>query len=231
VKGLVSVVLPVFDGARFLSEAVESVLAQDHRPWELVVVDDGSRDGSAELAAAWEARVPEIRLLRLPENRGPAAARNAGLALARGELITFLDADDCMLPGRLAFQAGFLTRHGRVDLMLNAQEVAVEPGAPAPRWLEPSRPASEEPSFYLMSMIVRRQVLARVGGFDPSFAVSSDTEWFTRALAAGVRIAKVPRPVVRRRVHGSNLTYRHEEMRRATFRSLRARIHERRSAT
>src|SRR5829696_2931566 len=93
---LVSVVVPCYNQARFLGEAIESVLAQSHPLFEVVVVDDGSTDDTSEVAA----RYPGVRLVR-QENRGLSGARNAGLARSRGEYVVFLDADDRLLPGAL----------------------------------------------------------------------------------------------------------------------------------
>src|SRR4051812_50064999 len=105
--------MPVFNGEPFIAEAIESVLAQSRPASELIVVDDGSTDGSAAVAA----RFPEVKLIRT-ENRGPAAARNTGVAESIGEVITFLDADDVMKPERLERQAAALDEDPSVSLAL-----------------------------------------------------------------------------------------------------------------
>src|SRR5215210_7479587 len=98
---LVSVIIPCYNQAHFLGEAIESVLAQNHPRFEILVVDDGSTDDTSEVAA----RYPEVRCLR-QENRGLAAARNAGLRSSEGEYVVFLDADDRLLPN--ALEAGLV---------------------------------------------------------------------------------------------------------------------------
>src|SRR5512143_3730544 len=108
---LVSVVMPVYNGARYLRQALESALAQTYRPLEIVVVDDGSTDETPAILAEFGTR---IRALRQP-NSGSAAARNAALDAARGELIAFLDADDLWLPQKLAVQVEYLREHPDVD--------------------------------------------------------------------------------------------------------------------
>jgi glycosyltransferase involved in cell wall biosynthesis len=90
---LVSVVTPVYNGEAFLRETLESIFAQDYEPFEVIVVDDGSTDGSAAIARSY----PAARYIR-QHNQGPAAARNAGIAAARGEFLAFVDADDVALP-------------------------------------------------------------------------------------------------------------------------------------
>ncbi len=106
--GLVSVVVPVYNGEAFVTQAVDSVLAQTYAPWELILVDDGSSDRSGELCQSLAERHPGVRCLR-QENQGPAAARNTGLSLCRGEFVAFLDCDDAWLPQKLARQMPLFT--------------------------------------------------------------------------------------------------------------------------
>lgn len=106
-----SVIMPVYNGEATIARAIDSVCAQTDPDWELIVVDDGSRDGTRELVAMHTAREPRIRLLVQPRNGGVAAARNAGIDAAAGRYIAFLDADDYWLPAKLerqrqAFAAG-----------------------------------------------------------------------------------------------------------------------------
>ena len=105
-QGLVTVVIPCYNQAGYLGEAIESVQAQTYRSFEIVVVDDGSTDATAAVAG----RYPAVRLLRQP-NAGLSAARNAGLGLARGDYLVFLDADDRLLPDALRHGLESLARH------------------------------------------------------------------------------------------------------------------------
>ena len=225
--GLVSVVVPFHDAGRFLEEAVESVLRQTYRPIELILVDDASTDDGGNLARALAARHPDIRLLRMPENAGPAAARNRGLAEAHGEYITFLDADDVMVNGRLALQADHLARHPEVDIVLGAEEPIIEADAPRDL-LRRRRSRGDGVHYYPMSMIFRRSALERVGGFDPSFAVAEDLDWLFRAAAAGLVVGTIEEVLTRHRLHAGNLSYQTAEIQRSMLRSLRSRLRERR---
>src|SRR5687768_9316916 len=100
--------MPVYNGERYLDEAIESVLAQEFADFEFVIVDDGSTDSTPELLAKWAARDPRIVVVRQFDNCGTGCALNAGLAVARGEYIARQDADDLSLPGRLARQVAAL---------------------------------------------------------------------------------------------------------------------------
>jgi hypothetical protein len=132
--GLVSVVMPAFDEERFIGEAVASVLAQTYRSFELIVVDDGSSDQTAAIAAGFGG----VRVVRRASTGGPAAARNAGLAEARGEYWTIFDADDVMPPERLALGVACLEANLSVGLVLGLTEAFVTPGEPRPSHWNPA---------------------------------------------------------------------------------------------
>ena len=120
---LVSVITPVWNAAATLAETVASVRAQSMPDWEMILVDDGSTDGARALAEALAAAEPRLRVLGWAENRGPAAARNAGIRAARGRYIAFLDADDLWRPDKLALQLAAMqagarfvfSAYGRMD--------------------------------------------------------------------------------------------------------------------
>ena len=123
---LVSCILPVYNGAAHLRDALESVLAQQYAPIEIVAVDDGSTDESPAILAACGSRV---RVIRQP-NGGPAAARNAGIHAARGELIAFLDQDDRWHPRKLARQVAHLQANPQLDVVVAHVESFWEGEAP-----------------------------------------------------------------------------------------------------
>jgi teichuronic acid biosynthesis glycosyltransferase TuaG len=109
---LVSIVTPAHDAARFLRETIASVRAQTDPRWELILVDDASRDATAEIAGELAREDPRIRIVRFPSNRGAAAARNAGMDAARGRYVAFLDCDDLWLPEKIEVQLQFMERTG-----------------------------------------------------------------------------------------------------------------------
>jgi glycosyltransferase involved in cell wall biosynthesis len=110
VKPLVSVVMPARNSERYIEEAMASVFSQSHRDWELIVVDDGSTDGTGDVVQMVLAREPRLRMLRLAHPGGPAGARNAAIALAEGRYIAFLDSDDLWLPAKLERQLELMER-------------------------------------------------------------------------------------------------------------------------
>jgi glycosyltransferase involved in cell wall biosynthesis len=221
---LVSVVVPVHDGERFLAAALESALAQDHPRLEVIVVDDGSRDGSADVASSYP-----VRLLRQP-NRGVAAARNAGLAAARGELIAFLDQDDEWTPDKIRRQVGHLLNHPELDFVLAHMRAVLEPGVEKPPWLPSGWLDAGERGMLPGTLVARRRAFERIGLFDPAYEVSSDTEWLVRARDAGLRFDVLPDVLLRWRVHGANASFRREDTKADLLRALRASVGRKRTA-
>jgi len=220
-RPLVSVIVPVHDGERFLAPALRSVFEQTYRPIEVIVVDDGSTDGSAEVASSFP-----VRYLH-QENRGPGAARNAGIQASRGELVAFVDADDVMLPHKLETQAGFLLDHPEVDCVMARQRIVIEDGVDPPEWVRSQR-ATGDDGVQPLSAVIRRGALDQVGGFDPRLRVSEDLDLLFRLRQEGLVIETLPQIVMVRRVHGANLTYRTTDLRSALLRSVADRVAARR---
>ena len=152
--------MPAHDEDSFIAEAIESVLAQSHRPVELIVVDDGSSDRTAEIACRYK-----VRVLRQP-HRGAAAAQNAGLGVARGARIwTMFDADDVMPADRLAHQVSCLKQHPEFGIVLGLTEAFINPGEPRPSHYNP---AWDDGPFPACSgtLLARRSAFDLVGAFE-----------------------------------------------------------------
>jgi len=187
--------MPVFNGDQFLEAALESLLAQDYEPYEIVVCDDGSTDGTADILAAH----PAVRVVR-QENSGPSAARNAAIEASRGELVALFDADDLWPANRLSLQASYLAEHPEAGCVLGRQE-----------WIEAPPGLPRDPLFGdlggipLTGAMFRRSVLDEVGGFDPSFRRAEDRDLLVRVREHGIGIGILPEVVLYRRFHGDNL--------------------------
>lgn len=198
---VVSVIIPVYNGERFLREAVQSVLDQQYEPVEIVIVDDGSTDGTEAVARS----LPEtVRYLR-QTNQGPAAARNRGIEHAQGSVIAFADADDLWPANKLALQLPYLLRDPKIEIVLGRiQQV---------RWSESGAGQTvaeefAEPAFSvnLGSALVRKSVFERVGLFDETMRYSEDVDWFMRAREAGAEIVTLDAVTLLYRQHDENMT-------------------------
>lgn len=213
-----SVVVPVRDGARFLGEALASVLAQDPPPDEVVVVDDGSVDASAAIAAA---AGPSVRVVAHERPAGRGAARNTGWRAARGELVAFLDADDRWVPGALATLRTALAPDA--DMAWGAvREFATGPDAPRPRLAADG--------WLLGATLLRRRAFDRVGPFREDLAIGEAVDWVGRARDAGLRAVPVDQVVLERRVHRVTLAPDAADERRDLARVVKAALDRRRKA-
>jgi glycosyltransferase involved in cell wall biosynthesis len=190
-RPLVSVVIPVRNGVQFIAAAIESVLAQDYRPLELIVVDDDSSDGTREVVKKF-AQVS----LQIQSHRGAGAARNAGVRAAKGELIAFLDADDLWTREKLSKQvaafehdAGLEAVFGHVAEFEDANSAANGREIPGP---------------IPGTMLIKRAAFARIGWFDASADSLEGADWYLRALEKSLRARMLPEVVYRRRIHGNN---------------------------
>ena len=197
---LVSVIIPVFNGAKYLGDAIESVLAQYYRPFELIVVDDGSTDRSASIVRNYK----DIHYIYQP-NMGVAVARNTGLAAARGTYIAFLDADDMWPAHKLQIQVEYLMEHPSVMYTLSKINNFVEPGCNIHSDKLQSILKNEQ--INLASLVAHKAVFDQIGGFNPRYHVSEDFDWITRAKDAGIPMVILPEVLLQRRIHNSNISF------------------------
>jgi glycosyltransferase involved in cell wall biosynthesis len=198
----ISVIIPVYNGATFLAGAIENVLDQGVGPLQVIVVDDGSTDGTAEIASGYAQRVRYIH----QSNAGPSAARNRGIGLAAGGSIAFLDVDDRWPGDSLRVRSDYLDAHPSVEivqgLIRNMQRVEAEPPGTA-RFEFTSAPYRY---INLGSALFRRSVFERVGLFDERLRDSEDVDWFVRAWENGVRKLVLETVTLHYRKHGENLS-------------------------
>ncbi|HQZ82453.1 MAG TPA: glycosyltransferase family A protein [Pyrinomonadaceae bacterium] len=218
----VSVIIPTYNYGRFIGEAIESVLAQTCPPAEIIVVDDGSTDGTAEVVAAFGDRVRYIR----QENSGVSAARNRGVASSSGEFIAFLDADDIWEPTKLEKQlAKFAEDRGIGLVHCGMREFDSETGATIATHLDGLEGSVwrelilwEGPTIIGPggTIVVSRQALDEVGGFDTRLKNGEDWEFCVR-VARRFKVGFVPALLVDYRSHGTNATNNIAEMERSTL--------------
>lgn len=223
---LVSVVIPCFNGERFLGEAIDSVLAQSYAPIELIIVDDASGDCSLELAYSYEGTIVIARA----ENGGVAVARNEGLARASGEYFGLLDQDDLMVADRLERQVGFLLTHPEVDAVLGTEEVFVESDGdpntgPALNRHRNGQGEFDVEAYYPPSVLIKTSDLRRTGGFDTTVDFADDLDLILRLREdPTIEIEFRDEIAVRRRFHASNQIRDAKRARRAVAMAFKRRI-------
>ena len=218
---MVSVIIPAYNVERFLDEAVESALAQTYRNLEVLIIDDGSTDGTQVIGEKWTGD-PRVRYIR-QENAGPAAARNRGVEEARGEYIAFLDSDDLWLPEKTEKQLDLFRQNETLGLVyclrrcriLDDQGEWMEDKERNRRYAEKEkhyrrgncfREAVEETFIALPSAMVPANVLRRVGGFDTDLITAEDRHLYAR-ITHDYPVDYVEEPLVILRRHGNNLSW------------------------
>lgn len=220
----ISVIVIARNASRHLAEALDSIGASTRTAEEVIVVDGGSTDATADIAARYQF----VRVLS-QQSRGIANAYNEGIAASRHPLIAFLSADDRWMPHKLARQADALRADPTLDLVACHVQHALEPGSASPPGFRASLLDQPVPAYIMESLMVRREVFTRVGGFDPAFAVSEDTDWFARARDAGVRSAMLPQTLVWKRVHDRNSSLNEPAISALLLRALRGTVQRKRA--
>jgi hypothetical protein len=207
----VSIIVTVYNGQRYLAEALDSLWAQTYTDFELIVIDDGSTDATPQILDGY--RDPRLVRRTHPENQGIPSSANEGLALAGGALVARQDADDISMPERLAVQVAHMQAHPELGLLGTAfwqidaagvtqRQVFPEPAPDRLRWkLLFANPICHSSTMY------RRDLVERVGGYSMTNPQASDYGLWVRMAAAGP-VANLPQPLVRYRMHAENVTSR-----------------------
>jgi len=201
VSDLVSVIIPAFDAAKYIGEAIDSVARQTHEQVEIIVVDDGSTDDTAEVAAHFERAVRYVRQRR----SGAAAARNHGVRVSEGRYLAFLDADDLWEPDKLAIQLAAFDADSGLDIVFGHVVQFWSPEL-APPAAESVRDLGSPMCGHIPgAMLVTRSAFEEIGPFSEDQELGDFIDWYARALDCGSNITTLPTVVMRRRLHDTNL--------------------------
>jgi glycosyltransferase involved in cell wall biosynthesis len=223
---LVSVLIPAFNAERYLGEAIGSVFDQTHRQVEIVVVDDGSEDGTVAVARAYGNRIR----FASQQNGGIGAARNHAVRLAQGAHLSFLDADDRFLPDKLERQLAALAHDPGLDMVFGHIREFVSPELP-PEEQAALRPSPPAPFVAPNAMLIRRESFDRVGPFATDVRVGEGVDWYARATEAGLKGLTLPDIVLERRLHDSNTGIRERDSRSDYLLVVRSALQRRRQTS
>ncbi|RLD45743.1 MAG: glycosyltransferase family 2 protein [Bacteroidetes bacterium] len=223
---LVSIIIPTYNHGKYLHDALSSVFADSYSPKEVIVVNDGSTDNTAEIAASF----PHLQYI-YQKNQGVAVARNTGVRAAKGKYIAFLDSDDIWMAGRIKRTIDYFLKHPDVEYVLAQQKMFLEKDYPKPAhieqaWLE--KPIDTSGSGVLT---VRRSCFEKIGLFNPDYQIGEDTEWFLRANEANILVGRMDFVAIKRRIHGANLTVAQvKEARFSLFKMMKESIERKKGA-
>lgn len=201
----VSVIIPAYNSAQYVGEAVESALAQTYKDHEIIVVDDGSTDNTKEVLSPYTSRIKYF----FQENRGAPAARNFGISRSRGRYVAFLDADDLWLPDKLEKQVMALESNPHLAFVssgtyaVNAQNQIIGVWNKNPQIKENFGNLLENNFIYILTVVVRRDCLDKVGGFDERLFPSDDYDLWLR-LAKRYPFGYIDAPLAKYRIHQNN---------------------------
>ena len=201
---LVSVVIPVYNGEKFIREAIESILAQDYPALEILIINDGSTDDTDGVVKRAEKELGVDLRYFWYGNDGPAFARNRGIRDASGDFIAFLDADDLFPEGNLRFLVDYMMKNPAVDVVRgNAQMLQLDEKSGS---FEPYGDPRESYPAYIGAALYRKEVFRQVGLFDATMKYAEDSDWYMRATEMKINMQWLDRVTLHVRRHGDNMT-------------------------
>jgi glycosyltransferase involved in cell wall biosynthesis len=199
---LVSVIIPVYNGDRYLKESIESVLAQDYQPLEIIIIDDGSTDNSANIAKSFGEKITYY----YQENTGHGGAINYGVELAKGDYLAFLDADDLWEKNKL---------NPQMKVMLNEPEIDIVSGM-VQQFFSPELEQESRAKIYcepelmkgyvIGTMMIKKNIFRQIGKLNENYKFGSFIDWFINASDSKLNIKFLPELVLKRRLHKTNST-------------------------
>ena len=230
---LISVLMPVYNAERYLAQAVASVLAQTLGDFEFIIINDGSTDRSEQILKDLAAKDSRIKLISRP-NTGYVVALNEGLALARGEFIARMDADDVCFPKRFERQVKFLREHaavvvvgGRTEIIDEAGRIIIRPHVPLDNQTLQQALLEGRTMIGHPTVMARRQTMLDCGGYDVNACPAEDLDMWLRIGEVG-ELANVPELILQYRQHAKSVSSKHHELQVRNSRSACERAWKRR---
>ena len=204
---LISVIIPVYNYELYLAEAIESVMAQTYRPIEVIVIDDGSTDNSAEVAKRFS---PPVKYF-YKNHCGAGAARNHGVDLAQGSFLAFLDADDIWMQDKLTLQIAVFQSNPGVDFVFGHVQQFISPELDDNHKNKIYCPAEKMPGFVASTMLIKRESIVSAGAFETNLQIGEFIDWYLKAKEYGLKSIMLPDVVSKRRIHANNQSIREKK--------------------
>lgn len=221
----ISVIIPAYNAGRFLPQAIDSIHKQTHKPHEIIVVDDGSDDNTETVVKNITGNIH----YHFQENTGVASARNQGLELATGDLITFIDADDIWVKNKIEIQLNLLKNTPQVDIVIGfLRRVAMNEYNSTNKIYEDQK--SGVFALQLGSALIRKGVFQKVGNFDEKMKMSEDLDWFLRVKESKIDVFIHDDVVQYYRQHENNITRDHITTKHSMLKAFKKSLDRRRKA-
>ncbi|MBD2627212.1 glycosyltransferase family 2 protein [Trichormus variabilis] len=222
---LISVIIPVYNCEKYLAEAIESVLAQTYQPLEIIVIDDGSTDTSAEIAKGFGSVVQYC----CQANSGTAAARNRGIELAKGDFFAFLDADDFWVEDKLTRQMAAFINNPNLDVVFGQVEQFISPELANNLKAKLHVPNQLMPGHIPSALLIKRESFFQVGLFETSWKLAEFASWQVRLTELGLQTMMLPDLVAKRRIHEANKGIQKKQYQTEYIQILKASLDRRRA--
>lgn len=224
-KADISVIIPVYNCERYLAEAIESVLVQQYQPIEIIIVDDGSRDRTAEVARSFGDSVQ----YHCQAQSGAATARNLGISLAKAEYFAFLDADDRWTEDKLTRQMAVFESEPEIEMVLGYVQNFHSPELDETITRKIYCPPDPMPGYLPGTMLIKREAFQKVGLFETHLKVGEFISWYGKAKDIKIREKILPDVLLWRRIHETNTGIRERQSRSDYVRLIKATLDRRRS--
>jgi glycosyltransferase involved in cell wall biosynthesis len=218
-----SVIIPAHNGALYIGQAIQSVLAQTYPHLEIWAIDNGSKDNTKEIIRSF----PMVNYVH-SEVADTAAARNEGLKRAKGEWIAFLDQDDIWEPTKLQKQLDYLANHPSLSGAICQQKMVLQEGHTKPHWLKKEFLETIQSAYLPSALLVKRSVMEKMNFFDTAFSLTSDVAWFLKAKHSGIEIGLLEEPLLIRRIHSDNASNRCSQIQKEILSAIQLSLAERR---
>jgi glycosyltransferase involved in cell wall biosynthesis len=202
----ISTIIPVYNAARYVGEAIESVLSQDFYENEIILINDGSSDNSVEVLTKYQSKARIFDRI----NRGPAVTLNEGINMAKGEFLTFLDADDRWLPGKLNLQLTAFQENDLLDCCFGHVQQFISPELSEEiknKYLSQELP---QPGYLRQTMMVKKRSFMKAGFFDENLRTGEFIDWYLRAKSVNLKMQMLPESVTERRIHDKSMGSNHD---------------------
>jgi glycosyltransferase involved in cell wall biosynthesis len=222
---LVSVILAVRNGESYVAEALDSVLASDYRPLEIVVVDGQSSDRTADIVQSYET----VRYV-YQHNLGIANAYNLGIEAAQGEFVAFISHDDRWLPQKLSTQMAYLQAHPKIQYTVTQFRYFLATGCGLPPGFRPELLDRDLVGYIMETLVARKSVFTQVGMFNPHYQLAEDVDWYARAKDLQIPAAVIPAVLLHKRVHDHNSSTNARVSNQALLQVLRQSIQRQKAA-
>lgn len=224
-KPLISVIIPVYNSEKYLSEAIESVLSQTDCNLDVIVVDDGSTDNTAKVVDSFGSQVRYNYRM----NGGPAAARNHGVALARGDFFAFLDADDLWTADKITRQWMAFEADPELEMAFGHVRQFYSPDLSEEEKVKINIPVEIIPGHLPSTMLIKKKSFFRVGIFREELKIGDFIDWYARAVDLNLKSIMLRDVVLVRRIHSTNMGITHRNQRSGYVHALKAALDRRRA--